>query len=82
MTYYKIAHLDDVIKSLCRSVMCMYKHSIDATFDTQVHMPSLSVFSNWPTRKTPFSYVSAFDLSPQSRYLAIGNDKGKVLLYR
>ncbi|XP_064404926.1 U3 small nucleolar RNA-associated protein 18 homolog isoform X2 [Halichondria panicea] len=47
-----------------------------------VHMPSLSVFSNWPTRKTPFSYVSAFDLSPQSRYLAIGNDKGKVLLYR
>lgn len=45
-------------------------------------MPSLSVFSNWPTRRSPLGYVSALDLSPLSRYAAIGNDKGKVLLYR
>lgn len=48
----------------------------------QVHVPSLTVFANWPTRGTPLSYVTALDVSPQSHYLAIGNDKGKVLLYR
>ncbi|ORX63246.1 WD40 repeat-like protein [Basidiobolus meristosporus CBS 931.73] len=47
-----------------------------------VHMPSMTVFNNWPTHGTPLSYVNAFDFSPESGYLAIGNDKGKVLLYR
>lgn len=47
-----------------------------------VHLPSLTVFSNWPTAATPLSYVSSFDFSPRSGYLAIGNDKGRVLLYR
>lgn len=47
-----------------------------------LHVPSLSVFSNWPTRGTPLSYVTALDISPHSQFIAIGNDKGKVLLYR
>ncbi|KAG0303053.1 U3 snoRNP protein [Dissophora globulifera] len=47
-----------------------------------VHIPSLKVFSNWPTSGTPLSYVTALTFSPRSGYLAIGNDKGKVLLYR
>ncbi|KAL1916838.1 uncharacterized protein VTP21DRAFT_5542 [Calcarisporiella thermophila] len=47
-----------------------------------VHLPSLTVFSNWPTSGTPLSYVNCFEFSPNSGYLGIGNDKGRVLLYR
>ncbi|KAG0086098.1 U3 snoRNP protein [Podila epicladia] len=47
-----------------------------------VHLPSLKVFPNWPTKGTPLSYVTCLTFSPRSGYLAIGNDKGKVLLYR
>ncbi|KAF9924478.1 U3 small nucleolar RNA-associated protein 18 [Mortierella alpina] len=47
-----------------------------------VHIPSLKVFPNWPTKGTPLSYVTCLSFSPRSGYLAIGNDKGKVLLYR
>ncbi|KAI9911847.1 hypothetical protein PsorP6_009043 [Peronosclerospora sorghi] len=47
-----------------------------------VHMPSLTVFSNWPTAQTPLHYVTAMDFSPNSGYFAIGNAKGRVLLYR
>ncbi|KAF9907888.1 U3 small nucleolar RNA-associated protein 18 [Linnemannia zychae] len=47
-----------------------------------VHIPSLKVFPNWPTKGTPLSYVTCLAFSPRSGYLAIGNDKGRVLLYR
>ncbi|CAG8434057.1 10724_t:CDS:10 [Ambispora gerdemannii] len=47
-----------------------------------VHLPSLTVFKNWPASTTPLGYVESFDFSPNSGYMAIGNAKGKVLLYR
>lgn len=47
-----------------------------------LHVPTATVFSNWPTSKTPLGYVWSMDFSPQSKFLAIGNDKGKCLLYR
>lgn len=47
-----------------------------------VHMPSLTVFGNWPTAHTPLHYVSAMDFSPNSGYFAVGNARGRVLLYR
>mmetsp|Transcript_26560 Transcript_26560/g.37069 ORF Transcript_26560/g.37069 Transcript_26560/m.37069 type:complete len:125 (+) Transcript_26560:168-542(+) len=47
-----------------------------------VHVPSRTVFANWPTAKTPLHNVSTIDFSPKSRFCAIGNAKGKVLLYR
>ncbi|KAF9275235.1 U3 snoRNP protein [Linnemannia elongata] len=47
-----------------------------------IHIPSLKVFPNWPTKGTPLSYVTCLAFSPRSGYFAIGNDKGKVLLYR
>jgi len=46
------------------------------------HVPSLAVFQNWPTSKTPLQFVSAVAFSPQCGYLAVGNARGKVLLYR
>jgi U3 small nucleolar RNA-associated protein 18 len=46
-----------------------------------LHVPTATVFSNWPTSKTPLQYVWSMDFSPQSKFLAMGNDKGKCLLY-
>jgi len=31
-----------------------------------VHVPSRTVFSNWPTSKTPLHYVTSLDFSPSS----------------
>ncbi|KAL7535356.1 hypothetical protein ACHAXR_006442 [Thalassiosira sp. AJA248-18] len=47
-----------------------------------LHVPTATVFSNWPTSKTPLKYVWSMDFSPGSKYLAVGNDHGKCLLYR
>ncbi|PBK89274.1 WD40 repeat-like protein [Armillaria gallica] len=46
-----------------------------------IHLPSLTAFSNWPTSSSPIGHVTAVDFSPRSDYLAIGNTKGRVLLY-
>lgn len=47
-----------------------------------LHVPSLTVFSNWPTSKSPLHYVHSAAVSPHSGYLAVGNARGRVLLYR
>lgn len=47
-----------------------------------VHLPSMTVFSNWPTSRTPLHYVHAASFSPRSGFLAVGNAKGRALLYR
>ena len=45
-------------------------------------MASRTVFANWPTPSTPLHNVACVDFSPHSGYLAIGNDRGRALLYR
>ncbi|XP_075417706.1 U3 small nucleolar RNA-associated protein 18 homolog [Tenrec ecaudatus] len=48
-----------------------------------VHLPSCTVFSNFPVvRKKNISFVHTMDFSPRSGYFALGNEKGKALLYR
>ena len=47
-----------------------------------LHVPSRTVFSNWPTSKTPLHYVHSLAFSPGSDMLAVGNARGRVLLYR
>ena len=47
-----------------------------------LHVPSRTVFSNWPTSKTPLHYVHSLAFSPSSDMLAVGNARGRVLLYR
>jgi len=46
-----------------------------------VHLPSMTAFSNWPTSGTPLGHVSSIDFAPESKYVAIGNSRGRVLLY-
>ncbi|PFH35794.1 WD-40 repeat protein [Besnoitia besnoiti] len=47
-----------------------------------VHLPSHTVYQNWPTEKTPLRYVTAADFSCSGGLLAIGNDRGHALLYQ
>eukprot|EP00933_Yihiella_yeosuensis_P038666 TRINITY_DN32603_c0_g1_i4.p1 TRINITY_DN32603_c0_g1~~TRINITY_DN32603_c0_g1_i4.p1 ORF type:complete len:538 (+),score=117.57 TRINITY_DN32603_c0_g1_i4:77-1690(+) len=47
-----------------------------------VHMGTSSVFANWPTVKTPIERASALDFSRQGGLMAIGNENGRVLVYR
>ncbi|CAG9463596.1 unnamed protein product [Pedinophyceae sp. YPF-701] len=47
-----------------------------------VHVPTLTVFSNWPTSKSPLHYVHCVAFSPGGGFLAVGNAKGRALLYR
>ncbi|KAB0362130.1 hypothetical protein FD754_006286 [Muntiacus muntjak] len=48
-----------------------------------VHLPSFTVFSNFPVvKKKNISLVHTMDFSPRSGYFALGNEKGKALMYR
>ncbi|KEP67205.1 UNVERIFIED_CONTAM: WD-40 repeat protein [Hammondia hammondi] len=47
-----------------------------------IHLPSLTVYQNWPTERTPLRYVTAADFSCDNGFLAVGNDRGNALLYQ
>lgn len=47
-----------------------------------VHLPSCTVYSNWPTSGTPLGKVTAASFSPNMKLLAIGNEGGRVTLWR
>ncbi|KAJ9657419.1 U3 snoRNP protein [Neophaeococcomyces mojaviensis] len=47
-----------------------------------VHLPSATVYRNWPTDKTPLGRISSVALSPEGRYLVVGNEGGKVRLWQ
>ncbi len=47
-----------------------------------VHLPSCKVFQNWPTSGTPLGKVTAASFSPNNEMLSVGNEAGKVRLWR
>lgn len=47
-----------------------------------IHLSSQSVFSNWPTPRTPLDHVFCFDFSSNSHHMIVGNDRGRAQLYR
>ncbi|KAK5078441.1 U3 snoRNP protein [Lithohypha guttulata] len=47
-----------------------------------VHLPSCTVYRNWPTDKTPLGRISSVAISPDGGYLAVGNEAGKVRLWQ
>lgn len=63
------------------SMLCMAsKMQKDAL--RMVDIPSLSVYSNWPTSRTPLGHVHSVGFSPDGSMLAVGNAKGHVLTYK
>ncbi|XP_061370844.1 U3 small nucleolar RNA-associated protein 18 homolog [Gastrolobium bilobum] len=47
-----------------------------------IHLPSYTVFSNWPPPNTSLHYPRCMDFSPGGGFMAVGNASGKVLLYK
>jgi U3 small nucleolar RNA-associated protein 18 len=47
-----------------------------------VHVPSYSVFQNWPGPRFSLNYPRCLDFSPGSGFLSVGHAGGKVLLYK
>lgn len=46
-----------------------------------VHLPSCTVYRNWPTEQTPLGRVTAVAFDAGSEVLAVGNDQGKVRMW-
>ena len=46
-----------------------------------IHVPSFTVFQNWPTQNTPLGYVLSVAWSPDSDVLSVANKSGRVTLY-
>ncbi|KAK9146500.1 hypothetical protein Sjap_006403 [Stephania japonica] len=47
-----------------------------------VHVPTFSVFSNWPPPNRTLHHPRCLDFSPGGGFMAMGNAAGKVLLYK
>ncbi|KAK6937600.1 WD40 repeat [Dillenia turbinata] len=61
---------DSQILAICST---MKKNSLKL-----IHVPSLTVFSNWPPAKTTLHYPRCLDFSPGGGFMAVGNAAGKV----
>ncbi|KAJ1611158.1 WD40 repeat protein [Cryptosporidium canis] len=80
------------IDNICTSITSMAIHPRNeiAAISTKwtkdclklINLQTGHVYSNWPTARTPLKYVTSMDFSEYGGYLAVGNDKGDVLLYR
>ncbi|KAK8575659.1 hypothetical protein V6N13_033088 [Hibiscus sabdariffa] len=47
-----------------------------------MHVPSFTVYSNWPPLNKSLHYPRCLDFSPGGGFMAAGNAAGKVLLYK
>ncbi|XP_013190215.1 U3 small nucleolar RNA-associated protein 18 homolog [Amyelois transitella] len=47
-----------------------------------VHTPSYHVFSNFPKQSITYNNIQTVNFSPNSGYMALGNDKGLAYLFR
>ncbi|XP_022086184.1 U3 small nucleolar RNA-associated protein 18 homolog [Acanthaster planci] len=47
-----------------------------------IHLPDCHVFANFPLKSDSIGLPVLLDFSPSSGYMAVGNSRGKALLYR
>lgn len=46
-----------------------------------VHLPSCTIYRNWPTEQTPLGRITCVAFGRESDLLAVGNDSGKIRLW-
>ncbi|KAJ5474989.1 hypothetical protein N7539_008055 [Penicillium diatomitis] len=46
-----------------------------------VHLPSCTVYRNWPTSSTPLGRISSVAISPNNEQLAVANEQGRIRLF-
>jgi U3 small nucleolar RNA-associated protein 18 len=79
-----IGNLTTSISTLCfnhNSQLLAIASSTKKDQMRMIHLPSLTAFANWPTSSTPLGHVTSIDFSAGSEYVAVGNNRGRVLLY-
>jgi len=47
-----------------------------------IHLPSCTVYRNWPSANTPFGRISAVAMSPESDILAVANEQGRIRMWQ
>lgn len=62
-------------------ILCMSSRAVKDALRL-VHLPTCTVFSNWPTSGTPLGKVTSVSFSPRGEMIAVGNEQGKVRLWR
>lgn len=62
-------------------ILCMASRAIKDALRL-VHLPTCTVFSNWPTSGTPLGKVTSVAFSPRGEMLVVGNEQGKARLWR
>lgn len=83
--YKSLSNLTTPITSVCMnhdSQLLVYCSKFKQDALRVVHLETGTVYSNWPHATTPLNYVNQVSFSPESGFLAIGNARGIVLLYR
>lgn len=83
-----VASLDQLTTSISTlqfspdgQILCMASRAVKDALRL-VHLPSCTVFSNWPTSGTPLGKVTSATFSPRGELLVVGNEQGKVRLWR
>ena len=62
-------------------ILCMSSRAVKDALRL-VHLPTCTIFSNWPTSGTPLGKVTSVSFSPRGEMIAVGNEQGKVRLWR
>ncbi|CCK73554.1 Utp18p NDAI_0G05710 [Naumovozyma dairenensis CBS 421] len=83
-----VASLDQLTTSISSltfspdgQMLCMASRAVKDALRL-IHLPSCTVFANWPTSGTPLGKVTSVTFSPSGEMLAVGNEQGKVRLWR
>lgn len=62
-------------------MLCMASRAVKDALRL-VHLPTFSVFKNWPTSGTPLGKVTSVAFSSHGEMIAVGNEQGKVRLWK
>lgn len=74
--------IDTLLYNHDSQLLCAASRRVKDVFKLWNAAHQYTSFTNWPTVNTPLHYVSCAAFSPNSSYLSVGNDRGRVLLYR
>ncbi|XP_057950003.1 U3 small nucleolar RNA-associated protein 18 homolog [Malania oleifera] len=72
----------DFLKFNCDAQILAISSSMKKNSSKLIHVPSFTVFSNWPPPNQTLHYPRSLDFSPGGGFMAMGNAAGKVLLYK
>jgi U3 small nucleolar RNA-associated protein 18 len=70
-------YINDIQMNRQSELLCIQTKSVKNGIRL-IHLPSMSVYSNWPHAASNLSYVNAIAFCPSSAMLYTGNDRGNI----